>query len=65
MPVEVGAFSIDTRTLVLCYLFHVVEVGVVDKKTGMSILAVAVHLQMIVIRDTGSIRLHFRQDSSS
>ena len=45
----------------------------IDKKTGgdgavevgMSVLAVAVHLQTIVIRDTGSIRLPFRQDSSS
>ena len=55
----------------LCYLFHVVEVGVIGKKTGMgvglveaglSILAVAVHLQMIVIRKRGSIRLQFRQD---
>ena len=34
-------------------------------KTGMGFLAVAVHLQMIGIRDTGSIRLHLRQDSSS
>ena len=55
------------------------EGGAIDKKTGrdgglvedgavevgMGVLAVTVHLQIIVIRDTGSIRLQFRQDSSS
>ena len=46
-----------------CYLLHVVEIGVIDKKTGMGVLAVAGHLQIIVIRDRGSIRLYFRQDS--
>ena len=34
----------------------------VDKKTGMGVLAVAAHLQMIVIRDWQSIRLQFTQD---
>ena len=35
-------------------------VGLVE--AGLSILAVAEHLQMVVIRERGSIRLHFRQD---
>ena len=34
-------------------------------KTGTGGLAVAAHLKMIAITGRGSIRLHFRQDSSS
>ena len=40
-----------------------VEAGLVE--VGMGVLAVTPHLQTIVIRDRGSIRLHYRQDSSS
>ena len=40
-----------------------VEAGLVE--VGMGVLAVTAHLQTIAIRDRGSIRLHFRQDSSS
>ena len=36
MPVDIGAFSINTKTFVLCYLLFVVELGVIDK-TGMGV----------------------------
>ena len=38
MPVDVGTLIIDTKTFVLrCDLFHVVEVGVIGKKTGVGV----------------------------
>ena len=40
-----------------------VEAGLVE--VGIGVLAVTAHLQTIAIRDRGSIRLHFRQDSNS
>ena len=79
VPVDISAFSIDTKILVSwCYLLHVVELCVVDKKMGMgvgsveaglveagtSILAVTAHLHMIVIRERESTRLHFTQEST-
>ena len=39
-----------------------VEAGLVE--AGISILAVTAHLDMIVIRDRESTRLHFRQEST-
>ena len=44
------------------------DVGLVESRlveVDMGVLAVTAHLQMIVIRDTESIRLHFRQDLSA
>ena len=44
------------------------DVGLVETRlveVDVGVLAVTAHLQMVVIRDTESIRLHFRQNLST